>query len=300
MAQGTTQALSADTPESVASAIRPHDLTPDDGAVMMRAFLLRQAADLLTSQAAEIARLTEALDDVQTAYCNHVMQQPDANSIAQSVADYGSAEAAVKGLHDFQLRIHQTMINHFKTRATQAEAALAASEAQVQAMREALDGIVQFAEGIAESDAARAAGATAKGVGDTGALCTYIGGRSAARSIAAEARRRIAALSTPLTKPPVLWVETVDPLARELAEVVDETWIFLAVWSQTYASERGKKMAAVHAKMLARVHAVMTSAHAAGLIQTVTTTRLPVILEEHGYDSAGLLPVTEGEGRDNG
>lgn len=27
-------------------------------------------------------------------------------------------------------------------------------------------------------------------------------------------------------------------LARELAEVADETWAFLAVWSQTYAIER--------------------------------------------------------------
>lgn len=83
---------------------------------------IRQHSEALS---AEIERLTEALDDVQTAYCNHVMQQTDANVIAQSVADYGSAEAAVKGLHDFQLRVHQTMIDHFKARATTAEAALA-------------------------------------------------------------------------------------------------------------------------------------------------------------------------------
>ena len=93
------------------------------------------------AQRAEIERLTEALDDVQTAYCNHVMQQTDANVIAQSVADYGSAEAAVKGLHDFQLRVHQTMIGHFKSRATTAEAALAAVTAERDALAAEADSL---------------------------------------------------------------------------------------------------------------------------------------------------------------
>ncbi|PWC96948.1 hypothetical protein TSO5_05820 [Azospirillum sp. TSO5] len=82
---------------------------------------------------------------------------------------------------------------------------------------------------------------------------------------------------------------TADGLCRELAAVLDENWIFLAVHAQSYAAGSGHPMALVHAEMLARVHAVMTKAHAAGYVPKANTTRLPVILAEHGYDAAALV-----------
>lgn len=120
----TPQALSADTPESVASAIRPHDLTPDDGAVMIRASLLRRAADLIRAQAAEVARLK--------ARCTKFVEAMGC-ALWSAIADRERAEAA-------------------EARATVVEAALTAERAQVQAMRVALENASRFVRAFAADE----------------------------------------------------------------------------------------------------------------------------------------------------
>lgn len=86
-----------------------------------------------------------------------------------------------------------------------------------------------------------------------------------------------------------------EDLCRELAEALDDCWMFLGVHAQTYAAERKQPMADVHAEMLARVHAAMTKAHKAGHFPEATTARLPELIAEHGYDADALAAVPRKE-----
>lgn len=90
-------------------------------------------------------------------------------------------------------------------------------------------------------------------------------------------------------------------LAADLAAALDDTWIFMFIAATTSANQCRTPMHRTHAEMLARVHRVMTDAHAAGLLPAVPTSRLPAILAEHGYDLDNLLlPTPSKKGQPHG
>lgn len=74
---------------------------------------------------AEIARLHGVIESLQDMATAEIEAASGEQIIARQVADYGSAEAAVKATHDLQLRLHRTVIDHYRARTEAAETMVA-------------------------------------------------------------------------------------------------------------------------------------------------------------------------------